>query len=201
MPAPNLTFRRALAIAAVAVALTAADAGATQETKLWETVGNWQVRSDPTIQDSCYIAGYYPRSGVFLRIGMIGNGAGYVALGSDYWSSLRQGQQVPLQFYIGTHPWSVTAKVTTVEWGPTLWVRIADFRVLTDVAAGSSLLIYYEGNLVGDFSLDQSGRAVRSMVECQNAMHHPTDPFANRPTPSDPFATRPTTPRDPFNRM
>ena len=54
-----------------------------QETALWRTVGQWQIRVDATLGYGCFLVGSYTR-GTVLRIGIDQqNGNGYVMVGNE----------------------------------------------------------------------------------------------------------------------
>jgi hypothetical protein len=198
------TFKSIATSAAIATALAFSSRptlAQRSETDLWENIGSWQIRIDHTMQNACYVVSYYPRSATILRIGLTTYGQGYFMIGNSNWRSLREGQVVPINIYFGNRPWNANATVKLNIGFPYLMTTIIDFNALTDVAAGTDLVIYYQGSMVGDFSLDNSARAIQSMIECQGAMARTRDPFAVRPYNTDPFAAKPipTTPTDPFN--
>ena len=67
-----------------------------QDTPLWRTVGQWQIRVDASLGYGCFLVGSYTR-GTVLRIGIDQqNGNGYVMVGNEAWRSLQVGNQYDL---------------------------------------------------------------------------------------------------------
>jgi hypothetical protein len=192
--------RKALSSLAMGAALLAPLAAQAAESPLWEKVGPWQVRVDPTMGNGCFmLAGY--GNGTALRVGVnVNAGKTYVMLVNDAWASLEAGKTYSLTVTIDDgQPSTWEALAEKIGDGITLHTQIADgSSAWRQLAAHNVLKIYYQGNMISALRLTGSVAAVESVTRCQAAFvaaaAKPADPFKAAPQPAqapakrDPFA-------------
>jgi hypothetical protein len=190
------------ATAALALTPAAYAANTPQPAPIYEKVGNWEVRVDPTVgQAACFIQGSWS-PGILVRAGLITNDKAYVALYSPQWASLKPGQTYPLQLsFNNTAPETHTAIAKTFTSGATfLVVNFSQAEIFwADLAAATAFHIAYQGQHVLDGNLPGSGAAIAAMRRCQVAYAPSSDPFAKPAMPVTPVA--PAKPIDPFKAI
>ena len=91
-----------------------------QDTLLWRTVGQWQIRVDKSLGYGCFLVGSYTQ-GTILRIGIDQqSGNGYVMVGNEAWRSLQVGNQYDLALrFDNASPWRGNATARRI--GPATW--------------------------------------------------------------------------------
>jgi hypothetical protein len=199
-------FRKALSGLVVGTAVLSAAPIAAQaaDSPLWEQVGPWQVRVDPSVGNGCYMMSGYG-NGTALRVGIdAAHGSSYVVLSNANWTSLEKGKYYDLTATLdNSSPLSWPATAGTLDNGTlVLFVKFTDTSLWRDISGRNVLKIAYQGNPLGTMRLNGTVAAVQSVARCQAsfaaaAKPAPTDPFAGSkpvpaptPTPAkqDPFA-------------
>jgi hypothetical protein len=162
-----------------------------QQTELWRTVGQWQIRLDKSLGYGCFLLGSYTR-GTVLRIGIDQqNGNGYVMVGNEAWRSLQIGNQYPLSLrFDNESPWRGKATARRIGSGDMvfLYLSFSRSRFLVELARKMNLTIFYNGDVVTQLPLRGTNAAVQEMLRCQQAAD--VARRNNRPS-GDPFAGAP----------
>lgn len=164
---------------------------AAQDTLLWRTVGQWQIRVDKSLGYGCFLIGSYAR-GTVLRIGIDQqNGRGYVMVGNEAWRSLQVGNQYDLAIrFDNASPWRGRATARQIGSGGTVFLYLSfdRARFLVELARRLNMTIYYQGDAVTTLPLRGTNAAVQEMLNCQRAAdiarkggRPPGDPFAGSP--------------------
>jgi hypothetical protein len=162
-----------------------------QETVLWRTVGQWQIRVDASLGYGCFLVGSYTR-GTVLRIGIDQqNGNGYVMVGNEAWRSLQVGSQYDLALrFDNAAPWRGRATARRIGSGDMVFLYLSfdRARFLVELARRLNMTIYYQGDFVTQLPLHGTNAAVQEMLLCQRAAdiarknsRPPGDPFAGSP--------------------
>ncbi len=99
---------------------------AAQDTLLWRTVGQWQIRVDASLGYGCFLVGSYTR-GTVLRIGIDQqNGNGYVMVGNEAWRSLQVGNQYDLALrFDNASPWRGRATARRIGSGDMVFLYLS----------------------------------------------------------------------------
>ena len=182
-----------------------------QDTVLWRTVGQWQIRVDASLGYGCFLVGSYTR-GTVLRIGIDQqSGNGYVMVGNEVWRSLQVGSQYDLALrFDGAAPWRGRATARRIGSGDMVFLYLSfdRARFLVELARRLNMTIYYQGAVVTTLPLYGTNAAVQEMLNCQRAAdiarkntRPKGDPFAGSPQgpasgPSGP-STAPSSPSGP----
>jgi len=165
-----------------------------QNTPLWRTVGQWQIRIDASLGYGCFLVGSYTR-GTVLRIGIDQqNGNGYVMVGNEAWRSLQVGNQYDLALrFDGAAPWRGRATARRIGQGDMVFLYLSfdRARFLVELARRNNMAIYYQGAVVTSLPLHGTNAAVQEMLNCQRAADIARK--TNRPQ-GDPFAGSPQGP-------
>ena len=169
-----------------------------QDTALWRSVGQWQIRVDASLGFGCFLVGSYTR-GTVLRIGIDQqNGNGYVMVGNEAWRSLQVGNQYDLALrFDNDSPWRGRATARRIGNGDMVFLYLSfdRTRFLVELARRLNLRVFYNGDLITQLPLQGTNAAVQEMIRCQRAAdiarkNQPkSDPFAGGPpqnTPSGP---------------
>ncbi len=175
-----------------------------QETLLWRSVGQWQIRVDKSLGYGCFLVGSYTR-GTVLRIGIDQqNGNGYVMVGNEAWRSLQVGSRYDLALrFDSAAPWRGRATARRIGSGDMVFLYLSfdRSRFLVELARRLNMTIYYQGEFVTQLPLRGTYAAVQEMLNCQRAAdiarksdRPPGDPFAGSPkgpssAPSGPSST------------
>ena len=158
-----------------------------QETVLWRSIGQWQIRVDASLGYGCFLVGSYTR-GTVLRIGIDQqNGNGYVMVGNEAWRSLQVGNQYNLALrFDNDSPWRGRATARRIGSGDMVFLYLSfdRSRFLVELARRLNLRIFYNGELVTQLPLHGTNAAVQEMIRCQQAADIARK---NRPQ-GDPFA-------------
>lgn len=183
-------FRKLLALAC-GLCCAAAPGASAQETMLWRTVGQWQIRVDKSLGYGCFLIGSYTR-GTVLRIGIDQqNGNGYVMVGNEAWRSLQVGHQYELALrFDGLSPWRGKATARRIGSGDMVFLHLPfdRTRFLVELARRLNLTIFYNGDVVTQLPLRGTNAAVQEMIRCQQTADAARR--NNRPQ-GDPFAGSP----------
>jgi hypothetical protein len=143
-----------------------------QDTLLWRSVGQWQIRVDKSLGYGCFLIGSYTR-GTVLRIGIDQqNGNGYVMVGNEAWRSLQVGNQYDLAIrFDSASPWRGRATARTIGSGSMvfLYLSFSRARFLVELARRNNMTIFYQGDVVTTLPLRGTSAAVQEMVRCQRA--------------------------------
>ena len=165
-----------------------------QDTALWRTVGQWQIRVDASLGYGCFLVGSYTR-GTVLRIGIDQqNGNGYVMVGNEAWRSLQVGSQYDLALrFDNASPWRGRATARRIGSGDMVFLYLSfdRARFLVELARRLNMTIYYQGEFVTQLPLYGTNAAVQEMLNCQRAADIARK--QNRPQ-GDPFAGSPKGP-------
>jgi hypothetical protein len=165
-----------------------------QNTVLWRTVGQWQIRVDASLGYGCFLVGSYTR-GTVLRIGIDQqNGNGYVMVGNEAWRSLQVGNQYALSLrFDSAAPWRGRATARRIGSGDMVFLHLSfdRARFLVELARRINLTIFYNGDVVTSLPLRGTNAAVQEMIRCQRAADIARK--TNRPQ-GDPFAGSPQAP-------
>ena len=141
-----------------------------QDTLLWRTVGQWQIRVDKSLGYGCFLVGSYTQ-GTILRIGIDQqNGNGYVMVGNEAWRSLQVGNQYDLALrFDNASPWRGKATARRIGSGDMvfLYLPFDRSRFLVELAQRLNLRIFYNGDLVTQLPLRGTNAAVQEMIRCQ----------------------------------
>ncbi len=165
-----------------------------QDTPLWRTVGQWQIRVDASLGYGCFLVGSYTR-GTVLRIGIDQqSGNGYVMVGNEAWRSLQVGNQYDLALrFDNNSPWRGRATARRIGSGDMVFLYLSfdRARFLVELARRLNMTIYYQGEFVTALPLHGTSAAVQEMINCQRA----ADIARKRGRPQgDPFAGSPPGP-------
>ncbi|MBX9777892.1 MAG: hypothetical protein K2Y71_26225 [Xanthobacteraceae bacterium] len=167
-----------------------------QDTPLWRTVGQWQIRVDASLGFGCFLVGSYTR-GTVLRIGIDQqNGNGYVMVGNEAWRSLEVGNQYDLAIRFDSNsPWRGRATARRIGSGEMVFLYLSfdRARFLVELARRNNMTIFYQGDVVTSLPLHGTNAAVQEMLNCQRAADAARK---NRPQ-GDPFAGSPQGPGGP----
>lgn len=143
-----------------------------QDTMLWRSVGQWQIRVDKSLGYGCFLLGSYTR-GTVLRIGIDQqNGNGYVMIGNEAWRSLQVGNRYDLALrFDNAAPWRGRATARTIGSGSMrfLYLSFDRSRFLVELARRLNLTISYNGQVVTQLPLRGTNAAVQEMIRCQQA--------------------------------
>lgn len=165
-----------------------------QETPLWRTVGQWQIRVDASLGYGCFLVGSYTR-GTVLRIGIDQqSGNGYVMVGNEAWRSLQVGNQYDLALRFDSNaPWRGSATARRIGSGDMVFLYLSfdRARFLVELARRNNMTIFYQGDVVTSLPLRGTNAAVQEMLNCQRAADIARK--TNRPQ-GDPFAGSPQGP-------
>jgi hypothetical protein len=168
-------------------------AASAQETPLWRTVGQWQIRVDASLGYGCFLVGSYTR-GTVLRIGIDQqNGNGYVMVGNEAWRSLQVGNQYDLALrFDNNSPWRGRATARRIGNGDMVFLYLSfdRARFLVELARRNNMTIFYQGAVVTQLPLYGTNAAVQEMLNCQRAADAARK---NRPQ-GDPFGGSPQGP-------
>jgi hypothetical protein len=173
-----------LAIALTSVAVPRAQA---QDTMLWRSVGQWQIRIDKSVDYGCFMLGSYTQ-GTLLRIGFDQqNRNGYILVGNEAWRSLQVGGRYELILrFDSAAPWRGQATARRIGTGSMvfLYLPFENSQFLIDLARKVNLTIFYAGNVVTQLPLRGTHAATQELIRCQQAAD------AARPSaqPKDPFS-------------
>jgi hypothetical protein len=164
-----------------------------QDTALWRTVGQWQIRIDASLGYGCFLLGSYTR-GTVLRIGIDQqNGNGYVMVGNEAWRSLQVGNQYDLAMRFDSNsPWRGRATARRIGNGQMVFLYLSfdRARFLIELARRNNMAIFYQGDLVTSLPLRGTNAAVQEMLNCQRA----ADAARKKGPQGDPFAGSPQGP-------
>jgi hypothetical protein len=159
-----------------------------QDTLLWRSVGQWQIRVDKSLGYGCFLLGSYTR-GTVLRIGIDQqNGNGYIMVGNETWRSLQVGNRYDLALrFDNAAPWRGRATARTIGSGNMrfLYLSFDRARFLVELARRLNLTISYNGQVVTQLPLRGTNAAVQEMIRCQRVAD--TARKNSRPQ-GDPFA-------------
>jgi hypothetical protein len=162
-----------------------------QDTILWRSVGQWQIRVDKSLGYGCFLLGSYTR-GTVLRIGIDQqNGNGYIMVGNEGWRSLQVGNQYDLALRFDNSPsWRGRATARTIGSGSMRFLHLSfdRARFLVELARRLNMTILYNGQVVTQLPLHGTNAAVQEMIRCQRAAD--TARKNSRPQ-GDPFAGSP----------
>ena len=179
---------------ACGVIFSAISGALAQDTILWRSVGQWQIRVDKSLGYGCFLLGSYTR-GTVLRIGIDQqNGNGYVMVGNETWRSLQVGNHYDLAIrFDSSAPWRGRATARTIGSGSMrfLYMSFDRARFLVELARRLNMTILYNGQVVTQLPLHGTNAAVQEMIRCQRAAD--TARKNNRPQ-GDPFAGSPQAP-------
>jgi hypothetical protein len=168
--------------------LICASSASAQDTILWRSVGQWQIRVDKSLGYGCFLLGSYTR-GTVLRIGIDQqNGNGYVMVGNEAWRSLRVGNQYDLALrFDSSPPWRGRATARTIGSGSMrfLYMSFDRARFLVELARRLNMTILYNGEVVTQLPLHGTNAAVQEMIRCQRVADAARK--SNQPQ-GDPFA-------------
>jgi hypothetical protein len=143
-----------------------------QDTVLWRTLGQWQIRVDASLGFGCFLVGSYTR-GTVLRIGIDQqNGNGYVMVGNEAWRSLQVGNQYDLALrFDSAPPWRGRATARRIGSGEMVFLYLSfdRARFLVELAQRNNLRIFYNGDIVTQLPLHGTNAAVQEMLRCQRA--------------------------------
>jgi len=186
---------RGLLLLACGLNCSAISGALAQDTTLWRTVGQWQIRVDASLGYGCFLVGSYTR-GTVLRIGIDQqNGNGYVMVGNEAWRSLQVGSQYDLALrFDNAAPWRGRASARRIGSGDMVFLYLSfdRSRFLVELARRLNLYIFYSGELVTQLPLHGTNAAVQEMIRCQQAADIARK--NNRPQ-GDPFAGSPQNPK------
>ena len=163
--------------------------------KLWKKVGDWDIRVDTSIENSCFAyVSWEPN--IYLRIGFeMREAEFYFYLGSDDWKSLEYGKEYELKIEFGSKtPWTVTATGQFVGDGEIvfLYASSTDTEFLDQFKKQRNMRISYLDEQIANLDLKKSYAAFTEVINCQNAMNESAasnDPFRqSKPAAIDPFA-------------
>lgn len=184
---------RRLLLLACGLSCFAPSAAFGQDTPLWRTVGQWQIRVDASLGYGCFLVGSYTR-GTVLRIGINQqNGNGYVMVGNEAWRSLQVGNQYDLAMrFDGNAPWRGRATARRIGNGEMVFLYLSfdRARFLVELARRNNMTIIYQGAVVTQLPLHGTNAAVQEMLNCQRVADAARK---NRPQ-GDPFAGSPQGP-------
>jgi hypothetical protein len=183
-------LRRALLLAC-GLTCAAISSASAQDTILWRSVGQWQIRVDKSLGYGCFLLGSYTR-GTVLRIGIDQqSGKGYLMVGNETWRSLQVGNQYDLALrFDRAAPWRGRATARTIGSGSMrfLYLSFDRARFLVELARRLNLTISYNGQVVTQLPLRGTNAAVQEMIRCQRAADTARknsgpqgDPFAGSP--------------------
>ena len=186
---------RGLLLLACGLNCSAISGALAQDTTLWRTVGQWQIRVDASLGYGCFLVGSYTR-GTVLRIGIDQqNGNGYVMVGNEAWRSLQVGSQYDLALrFDNAAPWRGRASARRIGSGDMVFLCLSfdRSRFLVELARRLTLYIFYSGELVTQLPLHGTNAAVQEMIRCQ----HAADIARKNSRPQgDPFAGSPQNPK------
>ncbi|WP_332716095.1 hypothetical protein [Pelagibacterium mangrovi] len=170
---------------------------AAQDAQVWDTIGNWTIAVDTTLDNSCFALTVF-EGDTYLRLGLNVTEAMlpyYMILGNPSWRSIEEGKDYELTLQFDNAPaWTATAVGTYMGDLPSLMLQAAEFDFIDEFARKHTLQITFMGRRVDSLSLSGSARATQELATCQIAMDRTglpsTDPFETRPAsaPKDPFA-------------
>lgn len=149
------------------------------ETRIWDTVGSWNIVVDRTLGDACFVLSEFEDDTV-LRIGLDRRtpGQSYVMVANASWKSLVLGEEHPMKFqFDGESPWEATSEVIEVSGVKALSTPFKDNAFWAEFASSDELSIYAGARPVAMLSLDGSGKALDSLIACQKYWNG-RDPFA-----------------------
>jgi hypothetical protein len=159
-----------------------------QETVLWRSIGQWQIRVDASLGYGCFLVGSYTR-GTVLRIGIDQqSGNGYVMVGNEAWRSLQVGNQYDLALrFDNDSPWRGRATARRIGSGEMVFLYLSfdRTRFLVELARRLNLRVFYNGDLITQLPLHGTNAAVQEMIRCQRAADIARK---NNQPQSDPFA-------------
>jgi hypothetical protein len=162
-------LRRLFLLACVLNCFAIAPARA-QDTLLWRTVGQWQIRVDKSLGYGCFLVGSYTQ-GTILRIGIDQqSGNGYVMVGNEVWRSLQVGNQYDLALrFDNTSPWRGRATARRIGSGNMVFLYLSfdRARFLVELARRLTMTIFYQGDVVTTLPLRGTNAAVQEMLNCQ----------------------------------
>jgi hypothetical protein len=194
-------MRQVLLATATAVSLLpAATPSRADESPLWETVGSWQVRVDPSLGQGCFMLAHYT-TGETLRIGIDAtHKANYMVVLNPAWTSLELGKTYPLavSFNGGTAQAWNGSPVKFNDGTVAIAMPFTNGQFWSGVAAYDTMELYYQGAVISKLRLTGTVKAVQSVTQCQasfNAAAKPADPFVGVPHPAN---VPPPAKRDPF---
>ena len=157
-----------------------------QETVLWGTVGEWQIRIDKSVDYGCFLLGSYTQ-GTVLRIGFDQqNRNGYILVGNEAWRSLQIGGRYELVLrFDNAAPWRGRATARRIGTGSMVFLYLSfdSPRFLTELARRVNLTIFYAGNVVTTLPLRGTYAATQELLRCQRS----ADEARVRDRPQDPF--------------
>jgi hypothetical protein len=183
---------RRLLLLACGLSCYASSAALAQDTPLWRTVGQWQIRVDASLGFGCFLVGSYTR-GTVLRIGINQqNGNGYVMVGNEAWRSLQVGNQYDLAIRFDSNsPWRGRATARRIGNGDMVFLYLSfdRARFLVELARRNNMTIFYQGAVVTQLPLHGTNAAVQEMLNCQRAAD-----AARKGQKGDPFAGSPQAP-------
>jgi len=165
-------WRRLLALACGLICFAVAPALA-QDTALWRTVGQWQIRIDASPGYGCFLVANYART--VLRIGIDQqNDKSYVMVGNEAWRSLQVGNQydLALGFDDSARPWlwRGSAIARRIGNGDMVFLHLSfDRALLVEMGRRNLMTIYYQGAVVTSLRLLGTNAAVQEMLNCQRA--------------------------------
>lgn len=185
--AAGILMLRWLVLLACALNCFAIAPACAQDTLLWRTVGQWQIRVDKSLGYGCFLVGSYTQ-GTILRIGIDQqSGNGYVMVGNGAWRSLEVGNQYDLALrFDNASPWRGNATARRIGSGDMVFLYLSfdRSRFLVELAQRLNLRIFYNGDLVTQLPLRGTNAAVQEMIRCQRV----ADIARKNERPQDPFA-------------
>jgi hypothetical protein len=144
---------------------------ARKDTEVWQKVSHWSVMVDYTLGGGCFITSAF-EDGTLFRIGLDRRDdlTSYVLLANADWRSLSEGKDYGIELrFDDEEPWSATAKAIKLDKKTALSISFSDNSFWGEFAAAQQLAIKRGERKVTTLSLDQSRRAVDSMIACQKA--------------------------------
>ncbi|HEY3695065.1 MAG TPA: hypothetical protein VGL30_05420 [Phenylobacterium sp.] len=196
--------QRRLAAGVVATALIACSTtmAAEPDSSLWRNVDAWQVRTDSTLDNGCFMATTYDE-GTFLRIGIDARQPrnAYLMIGNPAWKSLEEGKDYKLIIQLDDEtPWDAPAQVVTFSRGSRfLYVIFDEKGFIEELMRKQAMIVKYNETQVATLSMKSTVAAIKEVANCQQYADSRRDPFkATAPSKVDPLASPTVLKSDPF---
>lgn len=159
---------KSLKFAALGCVLLASTAVA-QDLVPYSEAGGWAVQIDPTLGNGCLLSADYD-DGSHVRIGfdrIAGNG--YVAVADPAWGDIQDGTEYPVSFSLDEEKYEGSAKGIHMAEVPGVVITFDSVEFLTDLAARSTMQMFYEGQEMMTLDLSGSDAAITETIACQEA--------------------------------
>jgi hypothetical protein len=169
-----------------------------EETIKWGSVGQWEIRVDPTIGNGCFTYMSWT-GGTIFRIGITPEEGGFqFFLGNQEWESLEVGKKYNIEIQFGRKTkWEIEATGSQIGGdGLTfLYAQGEKTKFITEFMEQTNMRIFYGDKEIDNLNLSKSYAAILEVIRCQKMMNEPSASRSN----SDPFSASRSRATDPFS--